>query len=287
MITFTQLGEHGRLGNQLFQYAALKAAALRNGYECKIPDPQKQHWHGQDCLLNQFNIEASYLQESDIQKIKNYITDNNVLPGTYSPVLEQISDNTDLFGFFQNTKYFADYSKQIISELTPQKKLVDWAQNRLNKLRDGKRIVSLHIRRGDQTDGTNPEYVKHYGSGPFDLSCNVGRYIVTSLSEFNDCNVLVFVGGSRSGNDIDDIKWAQNYFSDDKFIVSQTNNPLQDFALMSQCDHNIISFASSFGWWAAYINPNPEKIIIAPKDYHLDGNYNSREGFYPINWKII
>jgi len=32
MITFLELGKLGRLGNQLFQYSALKSLALRNGY---------------------------------------------------------------------------------------------------------------------------------------------------------------------------------------------------------------------------------------------------------------
>ena len=50
MITFLELGKHGRLGNQLFQYAALKGIALRNNYECKIPDPKQMMWHGQQSM---------------------------------------------------------------------------------------------------------------------------------------------------------------------------------------------------------------------------------------------
>ena len=69
--------------------------------------------------------------------------------------------------------------------------------------------------------------------------------------------------------------------------MSETNNALQDFILMSLCDHNIISFASSFGWWAAYINSNSDKIVIAPEDYHLDKKYTLREGFYPKEWKLL
>lgn len=287
MITFTKLGQYGRLGNQLFQYAALKSAALRNQLDCKIPNPNKQNWHGQQCMLTNFNIEVSYLNDSDYNSLKHYISDEHILNGTYVPILNNVSDNTDLCGFFQNTKYFEDYKKQIIYELTPKKELLEKSLLKINKFKKKRKLVSLHIRRGDQTDGTNSYYNKYYGTGPFDTKCLVGKYIVESLSYFNDCDVLVFTGGSRSGNDIEDIRWAKTYFTDQKFIVSETNSAMQDFVLMSLCDHNIISFASSFGWWAAYINQNPDKIVIAPQDYHLDGDYIKRDGFYPKNWKLL
>ncbi len=45
MVTFHRLGENGRLGNQLFQYAALKGLATKNGYKMKIPNPQTMSWH--------------------------------------------------------------------------------------------------------------------------------------------------------------------------------------------------------------------------------------------------
>jgi hypothetical protein len=67
MITFHKLGELGRLGNQLFQYAALKGLALKNGYEVKIPNPQTMSWHGQTSLLDKFNIECEYATQYDIQ----------------------------------------------------------------------------------------------------------------------------------------------------------------------------------------------------------------------------
>ena len=41
MITFAQLGKYGRLGNQLFQYAALKSLGIKNGYE--VPEETKEY----------------------------------------------------------------------------------------------------------------------------------------------------------------------------------------------------------------------------------------------------
>lgn len=59
MITFLQLGSLGRLGNQLFQYAALKSLSLSKGYEIKLPDVDNASWHGQKNAYYQsliFNI---------------------------------------------------------------------------------------------------------------------------------------------------------------------------------------------------------------------------------------
>ena len=56
MITFSKLGELGRLGNQLFQYAALRGLSLKNNYEIFLPNLKIAEWHGQKCLLEEFNM---------------------------------------------------------------------------------------------------------------------------------------------------------------------------------------------------------------------------------------
>lgn len=295
MLTFTRLGQYGRLGNQLYQYAALKACCLRHGFECKIPNLENVSWHGQQCLLNNFNIEAGHLTQEDYHSLTTSIRPTEEVGGEYLSVLEQVKDNSDLFGFFQNTKYFEDFREQIIKELTPKQHLLEKEQKMLLKLRTGgKKLVSLHLRRGDMIDGTNPTYNKYYGNGPFDTSCIVGDYITKALNLFNSdqYTILVFSGGSRSGNDTEDIKWAKNTFTEQRFVVSETNDPIRDYILISQCDHNILGHASSFGWWAAYINQTPNKIVVAPLNYRMDEHLNDvdikrQEGFFPSSWVTL
>ena len=61
MITFTQLGNLGRLGNQLFQYALLKSISLKTNKEIVLPSSVKENvWHSQKYLLGNFNLSCEY-----------------------------------------------------------------------------------------------------------------------------------------------------------------------------------------------------------------------------------
>jgi hypothetical protein len=51
---------------------------------------------------------------------------------------------------------------------------------------------------------------------------------------------------------------------------------------MSACKHNIIA-NSSFSWWGAWLNPNPDKIVIAPKKWLNDPKIDTRD-VTPKEW---
>ena len=119
MITFYQLGQLGRLGNQLFQYAALRGLSLERGYVAKIPHPDTRVWHGQSCLRGNFNIEAEYYEEVELLEVKQAYNEPDYMK--YDTRFYQIPDNTNLTGFFQSTLYFKGHEEQIKKELTPPK----------------------------------------------------------------------------------------------------------------------------------------------------------------------
>ena len=289
MITFTKFGEYGRLGNQLYQYAALKGLAKSLDTEMKLPNFKNKHWHGQDCLLDNFNISCGFLEGNETLDMT--ITEPCVT-GFYTESiqtsLENISGNTDIIGFFQNTQYFSNVEDEIKEELSPKKSLLDDAKKYIDSIRKpNEKIVSVHLRRGDNTDGTNPEINMFSENDIFDEDTIFGAYLTKAMQHFTEKEhkFLVFTGGSRTGNDEEDIAWVKRVFGyDNKFVVSDSNNPVVDFSRIMSCDHNIIGHATSFGWWAAYLNKNEDKKVIAPVDYHLDGKTHLREGFYPKEW---
>jgi hypothetical protein len=55
-----------------------------------------------------------------------------------------------------------------------------------------------------------------------------------------------------------------------------------DIILMSLCKHNIIA-NSSFSWWGAWLNQNPEKQVVAPKNWFLHATNDTRD-LLPESW---
>jgi hypothetical protein len=111
-----------------------------------------------------------------------------------------------------------------------------------------KELVGIHIRRGD--------YVKEYNSLFY---LNGIEYINKCIDYFKD-NYNFFIIS-------DDIEWCKYTFSEYKnFYFSNSSNDLLDFALMSLCNHNIIS-NSTFSWWAAFLNKNINKKVIMPSKW--------------------
>jgi hypothetical protein len=290
MITNLSLGVDGRLGNQLFQYAALLGTALKFGYKIKIPHPTTRNWHGQRCLLDEFNIEAGFLTEDDVKSLKFQISEPDYMkphPMEYCP------NNTNLTGYFQSILYFEGYEGEVKKQLTPKQHHLDAAKEYIDKLRKdtGKEIVSVHLRRGDNTDGSNPSLMLNemYGKdGVFNWNSFYGRYLTHALLRFpTNCRFLVFTGGARFTEDTSsDKKWCRENLPPDFIVPEDDASSIQDFCRIMSCDHNIISHVSSFGWWAAYLNPNPNKKVVAPLHYHPDlgCKFTARRGFYPKDW---
>ncbi len=282
MVTFHKLGENGRLGNQLFQYAALKGLATKNGYEMKIPDPQTMSWHGQTCLLDRFNIECNYLTQSDVNTLKNLYEEPSWKQ--YDLNFFNVPDNTTIDGYYQSIFYFEHIEDQIKKELTPKNEYLDKAMNYIDFLKEKHQceIVSVHVRRGDNMTNGQTGLIQAFEPGGM-----YETYFKEAKKVFEGKNVkfLVFTGGQRFNEDNSiDIEWCKQFFGKDGFLFSEGQEQIDDYCRIMSCDHNILSHASSFGWWAAYVNPNPNKIVVAPEWYHPDHTDLKREKFYPNNY---
>lgn len=281
MITFSNLGNLGRLGNQLFQYAAVRSLSITKGFDLALPDPIIKTWHGQDCLLKEFNIPENLFAE--IRGLRYSYKEKDALQ--YDPSFWQIPDGTDLVGFFQSTLYFKDQASIIKKELTPKETHLASAREYITVLKEkyNKPIISVHIRRGDLTSSINKE---HYTS-MYDKKGDYFAYLNKALELFPDCHYLVFTGGNRSeeGNS-EDIKWCKDNLNINAEYSNGTT--MQDFCRIMMCDHSVLSPATSFGWWAGYLSASDNKKVVAPNNYHPDlESFNHREGFYPEEFIVL
>jgi hypothetical protein len=263
-ISFNMLGHHGRLGNQMFQYATLKSIATKHEYDFTIPpsdfiDP----WHDHQLFEG---FELSSLSKENIRFNQ---TQQKVEEGQFhfnQELYDNCPDNVDLFGYFQTEKYFEHISDEIRKDFIFKEEIFSIAKEYRNSIVNDE-IVSLHIRRGD------------YVNQPWHGCCTL-EYYEKSLSMLDgNLPVIIFT---------DDPKWVlkQNIFDSDRFYVSEGNSNLFDMCLMSLCNYHIIA-NSSFSWWGAWLSDS--KKVIAPQRWFGPplSEQNDIQDLIPNRWVKI
>jgi len=292
VITFSALGQLGRLGNQLWQYAAMRSLGLRTGDVPLLPATMNETvWHGQRCALKEaFEVPLDFTSHAAPQQF----SDSD--PQEFSKAFLELTGGVNLHGFFQNPRYFEGYEDIIKSDLKFRPWLDQQAEAEIERIREkhpGKHLVSVHIRRGDlveKVQGSN-----FFGDAGFlEEDSKFYLYLEKAFVHFDseDTVYLVFTGGSRENQYNADLKWCRENIDDDMFEIKhvhyvEQNDSLLDFALMSKCDSNILCHSTTFGWWAGFLNPNPMKLVIAPRFYYVDYPDREVDGFYPKEFTLI
>lgn len=166
MITSSRLGVNGRLGNQLFQYAALVGLSAKRGYSIRLPGLYEKHWHGQQCLLKNFSLPS---EELDIESItvSNYY--NEMDHTKFDPNYFLVNDGTDINGFFQSLKYFEHSIDEVKRRLQIKQEFKNSATDYTNSIRkDNKNIAAIHVRRGDNVfNGDSINFKMFHKDGPY------------------------------------------------------------------------------------------------------------------------
>ena len=294
MITFSNLGKHGRLGNVLFQFAFIKCVSLYRGYELVLPsDIDEVSHHGQKCVLKHFQASYNKLSEAEISNaIIHEVTEPWEYRNSFVKEFLEVPDNTSFVsGYFQNYNYIRPIESEIRKEFRLCEDIDDPANAMMADIKNdnrGHEIVSIHIRRGDQI-GHWQDYDILFGEGgSLSPDCRYRNYLSSAIDKVGGKPMfVVFTGGSRTNDDDDDKSWCLDEFTrmGIPFIMSPATSAMSDFALMSKCDHNIMSPISTFGWWASFLNTNKNKVIcypnIAPS---LTPNSKPAPNYYPDNF---
>jgi hypothetical protein len=248
----------GGLGNQLFQIAAACSLAWDNE-DTPVFDLNKS-----ECPLqgrtagNYYNNVYSRLSRTDTKpKLAYREPQQDYIKIPYR-------EDMILVGYFQSEKYFSDHGDRIRNLFRPTKEIEKYIKQKYGFLLDSG-MTSIHVRHGD--------YHKYKDTHP---PCTI-EYYEKALKEFPEDTKFLVIS--------DTMEWCKQNFKGDRFyfVDSEEQEDYIDFYLMSKCDNHIIA-NSSFSWWAAWLNDNPNKKVVAPIKWFGESTGYSTSDLIPEGW---
>ncbi len=289
----------GGLGNQMFEYALGRHLAILNGCDLKLDLSRLKRDPLRDYSLNCFNIVENFAQDCEVRVLKygsaklvpflffqfvskilgklninspfkspNYVSERSA---NFSSEILELKGNVFLSGYWQTEKYFSSIRKILMDEFSFKAPPDADNLQLIERIRAGN-AVSVHIRRGDYI--SNPSIRSLY------CCCDEAYYqraIAEIVPRVSDPHFFVFS---------DDPEWvSENFATPGKMTVVNLNKGdrcFEDMRLMSLCQHNIIA-NSSFSWWGAWLNENPGKVVIAPKNW-FNSEKLETEDLIPETW---
>lgn len=262
MITYNQIGNYGRFGNQLFQYATLYSIAKTRKYKFGVPYKKRSANEYNDFCLSDCFDSLSAEDSSEVQSLK-HAKEHNF---SYNAGIFGIPDNTDICGYFQSEKYFVNYRTDLLKEFTFKKHIMEKAE--LTRNLTNKNAISVHIRLGD--------YLFLQNSHPV---CSM-EYYEEALSILPD-DLLIFIFS-------DEPEKADKIFNklNRQYVLVDSGCKYIDMATMSLCEYHVIA-NSSFSWWGSWLSDS--KKTIAPSKWFGDAPSAPKDwrDIYCKEWIII
>ncbi len=276
----------GGLGNQMFQYAFARSLSLKYNIELKIDLSYLKNRNRnpdfvyRDYDLNLFNVHEDFEINCDrlfkfkkLLRIKepNFHYSHSSVNSIEKLIKRKI--NIYLQGYWQSPIYFSKYEKQIREDFK-FKNNIENSDNKIIKLLHKIKSTSsvmINVRRTD--------YLK------------VPLFNIIGLDYINKAKQIL---ESKIQNPhyyifSDDIAWCEENLKSHNFTIVDHSYKGDKFGyylqLMSRCEHFIIP-NSTFAWWSAWLNINKNKIVIAPKQWFTDINFNTKD-LIPSDWITI
>lgn len=286
----------GGLGNQMFEYAFSKAYSLVNQCEVLLD----LSWFDEiknlpECAvakrvyeLKHFSINPRFANIEDVlyftkpkkillprfvrnffnlPKYTNKVT-NEKVEQVFDKKLLKKKNNIYFEGYFQTEKYFKAFREEILKDFTLKTELNEENKKILEQIKNTE-SVSLHVRHGDYLKLQNVYKI-----------CSLEYYqnaIDLIKDKVKNPHLYIFS---------DDIEWVrENFKLNCPYTIVDINSTEEgyfDLELMKNCKHNITA-NSSFSWWGAWLNENPNKIVITPKTWFVNDD-EKRIDRTPAEW---
>lgn len=244
-------------GNQLFQY--FTAYSLSKELDCDLflditsfkKDKQRSF------LLSNFDMDISIWENSFLVKLGlKKIKDKGV---GYQNIEIQKGGRYFLKGYWQTPLYFKKHEKFVRQSLFSHIDL----HSRF-KIEKHFKLISIHVRRGDYVN--NPVINSKFNVCELDYFRDAINIMYRTLN-YSNLHFIIL------SDDYEFVNTSFRFLESKTIINGDTDKPIDDFNIMINCNHNIIS-NSTFSWWGAWVNPNSNKIVISPKEWFKDPKQN-------------
>jgi glycosyl transferase family 11 len=290
----------GGLGNQMFQYAAGKALAERHGVPLALDLSGFRSYELRPFLLNRLcvpegeaNAEVSHHFTRSLWRQRfNRVLARARLPELgsstnhyrephfhYDPAFETLGPAASLFGYFQSERYFSAIAETLRNHFLPREPLRDGCAEMRARIDRSQRPVSVHVRRGDYLKSGTAEFHGILGEAYYRRAID---RIEAGIGEGTD--LFVF------SDDPEAARQVLNFVTKSRLIHvrGDPERPWEDLALMARCRHHVIA-NSSFSWWGAWLNPSPDKVVIAPRAWFTPDELrlNNTSDLYPSDWIVV
>lgn len=248
LVTFAQLGRHGRLCNQMYQIAGTIGVARRNGFDFGFPE-----WINYDHRDRFGSSEDVNLQRYFINPLPHYddppLPDRFVHWGYHDT---RLTHSVSLSGHMQSERYFSHCYDEVAwyFRMVDELPLSDYC--------------AIHVRLGDYDNAYHPR---------LDM-----RYYEPAMAHFGASQkFLVFS---------DDIAAAKTMF-DSRVDYCEGGDYISDFRRMKRCAHFIIG-NSTFSSMAAVLGEVKDKQVIAPRPWFGPSYTDiTAEDIYGPDWKVV
>ena len=235
---------YGQLGNQMFQVAATLAYAWDYNAIPIFPE------------LNRLDHRIAYNRDRLFFRL-----DPSPIPIPITKVFAEsewsspnripfYADNLRLKGYFISWAHFHHHRDRLLQVLAPSEALLAKLKAKYRNLIAHPNTVSIHVR-------TFNEEQHRHGLHHF---LGMGFY-QKAIDLFPSDTIFVVFS--------DRINWCKMHFLPlgKHFVFIEENDAIEDLFLMAMMKHHIIA-NSTFSWWGAYLNQNPDKKIVAPLSWH-------------------
>lgn len=279
----------GGLGNQMFQYALGRRLSLEHHTELALETSSFKTDHLRVYRLTSFQISGTasdalpfFPTTGPKRRLNTCLQFFRKLIGkpyeifkeksfNFDPEALKCSANAFFDGFWQSEKYFSPIRKTLLTDFEPLIPLSGELAHTAQNIQSCS-AVSVHVRRGDYiSDPTTTAYHGVCSKEWYEKAAQHMKAYVPNLHFF------VFS---------DDFEWAKDNLAFDAPTTFVKPSPdgleCHDLYAMSLCKHNIIA-NSSFSWWGAWLNQNPNKIVVAPRKWFVAGPQNT-DDLIPNTW---